>query len=102
MRHAYFVDYGGRDFCNVYSVMVVKIGEAKEYASMFPDAERITRREAIRLGWTRPKEAKRDGEQWFGGFQTRYFSATLEETIADCLETTRGLMAEQRTMAEYR
>jgi len=85
----YFVEYP-RGFANEYTVYAAPSGFAGTFGELFPAALPITRAEAIRLGWTRPREAKRDGEQWFGGFaETRdYYSSTLDLALADCLVAT--------------
>ena len=57
-----------RGFCNEYTVYAVPADQAERLERLMPDARRIDRAEAIRLGTRRPAEAKRDGEQWFGGW----------------------------------
>lgn len=63
----YYVEYP-RDFANEYAVYAVASSMEGRFLAAFPDARRITRKDAVHLGWSRPREAKRDGEQWYGGF----------------------------------
>jgi hypothetical protein len=63
----YYVEYP-RDFANEYTVYAVPAADAERFERFFPSADRISRAEAVRLGTRRPIEAKRDGEQWFGGW----------------------------------
>lgn len=90
MRH-YYVHYP-RDFANEYTVFVVQHNDSGTLHALFPDAKRITRKEAILLGWTRPREAKQYGEQWYGGFAEtgRDHNGTLNEVIDDAEVATDG------------
>lgn len=73
----YYVEYP-RDFCNEYTVYVVASGLVQRFEKVFPNAYSVTRKDAIRLGITRPKEAKRDNEQWWGGFPDGSASCTAD------------------------
>ena len=85
--NTYYVAYP-RDFANEYKVYAVS---SKADASRFEDAcdsvQQITRGEALRLAIQRPREAAKDGEQWYGGFFKADASHALEQklsyTIAD-------------------
>lgn len=90
MRH-YYIDYP-RDFANEYTVYVVPAGEVARFRGALPDAERITRSEAIRKGWTRPRQAGRDGEQWYGGFAYRGYPANASEAIDDAEAATLEML----------
>ena len=57
-----------RGFSNEYTIYVVAADSVERFCCVFPDATRITRKNAIWWGITRPAEARRDGEQWYGGF----------------------------------
>ena len=83
----YYVDYP-RDFANEYTVYVVRTTDTGRLKSRFPDAERISRREAIRLGWTRPRKAKKDGEQWYGGFASNNYADSVGEAIDVAISAT--------------
>lgn len=89
----YYIEYP-RDFANEYSVYVVPTGEREHFEELFPRAERISRKKAVERGWTRVKEARRDGEQWFGGFGG---SAGTYGTLEEALESAR-----QETLAEMK
>jgi hypothetical protein len=65
--NSYYISYP-RDFANEYTVYVVTPEIAADFAKAFPDLKRTSRKDAIERAWSRPKEAKRTGEQWFGGF----------------------------------
>ena len=92
----YYVSYP-RDFSNEYEVYVIDRTEAVRFEKAWPSAGRISRAEAVRLGIRRPAEAKRDGEQWFGGFvdgreslsrpwnQMRTVAQRLDAAAADTL-----------------
>lgn len=91
----YFVEYP-RNFANEYTVYATD--DRKAFEAAVPGADRVNRREAVRLGWSRPREAKRDGEQWFGGFHTDDLSRTvtgdpLAEQLAECAAATQRMLA---------
>lgn len=65
MSNRYYIEYP-RDFANEYIVYVVAAERAAELEAKLPDAERITRAEAIERGIRRPRQAKRYNEQWWG------------------------------------
>ncbi len=100
----YFVDYAdycGEHFANDYNVFASTAKGSQKFRDAFPEARRITRKEAIRLGWSRPREAKQGGPQWFGGFwTTRGGATTMDEAIADCVVATEGLMEEKMAIME--
>ena len=85
--NTYYVAYP-RDFANEYKVYAVS---SKADALRFEDAcdsvQQITRGEALRLAIQRPREAAKDGEQWYGGFFKSDAYHALEQklryTIAD-------------------
>jgi hypothetical protein len=82
----YFVVYEG-DYANQYRVYIAADkAVAARFLAECPKAERIDRDEAIRLGWTRPNQARKAGEQWNGGFAlpTGSTAHTLEESMRDC------------------
>jgi hypothetical protein len=78
--NAYYVLYP-RDFTNEYTVYVAGDAESADYLRNHNGAKRISRREAIRLGWTRPRQARKTGEQWYGGFAGDNYYDTLAEAI---------------------
>ena len=85
----YYIDYP-RGFVNEYRVYVIPSHLAKEFEESFARAGRISRKEAIRLAVTRPREAKRNGEQWFGGWYSRFepLTGNTEEQIERCKQET--------------
>jgi hypothetical protein len=88
----YFVEYP-RGFANEYEVFAVEQADADRFRELIPAAEPITRREAIRLGWTRPRRAKKDGEQWYGGFRLEYpYHDDVDSAIKECVSATRQAM----------
>jgi len=94
MPASYYVEHP-RGFANEYAVYVVK--DRMAFKSAIPDAKRITRVEAIRLGWSRPREAQRTGEQWYGGFFTDNRTRdtdTLDQSLDECLSATQRRLDE--------
>lgn len=89
----YYVDYY-RDFCNTYTVYAVAPADRDRFERFFPDATRIDRREAIRLGWSRVREAKHDGEFWPAGFAECRSPFDLPSTPGEALENCRRATAE--------
>ncbi len=85
----YYVDYP-RDFSNEYTVYAVRGVFANSLKRVCRNAVRITRCEAIRLGITRPSQARKHGEQWYGGFVEDVAFHRLQQstrhTIKDRLE----------------
>jgi hypothetical protein len=63
----YYVFYP-RDFANEYDVLVVRRSWEGRFLRAYPDADRITRPQALRFGLSLPRQARRDSEQWYGGF----------------------------------
>ncbi len=109
MRNAYMVHYP-RNFCNEYTVHVGSpeiLNQLAKILECLPrsengDVRRITRQRAIYLGWTRVREAKKCGEQWFGGFAEtgNSFAETLNEAIVDAAKATEAAIDEFESMAE--
>ena len=56
-----------RNFANEYTVYVTESDTDAAFVARFPEAERITRAEAIEYGIRKPNWAKRNSQQWFGG-----------------------------------
>jgi len=84
---------------NRYTVFAVDPTIGKDFAEAFPEAKRITRTEAIYLGLTRPWQAKKDGEPWFGGFAgeaNHGDSATAAEALDACLLGTTEAIAKAK------
>ncbi len=99
MRNSYLVHYP-RNFANEYTVYVgspatldrlTKILESSPRADN-GNVQRITRQRAIYLGRTRVREAKRYGEQWFGGFAETGFGypESVDEMLADAIKATEA------------
>jgi hypothetical protein len=84
--NAYYVLYP-RDFANEYTVYVAGDAESAEHLKQL-GAKRISRREAIRLGWTRPRQARKTGEQWYGGFAGDTYDTLAEAIEAATFETS--------------
>jgi hypothetical protein len=94
MATTYFIRYP-RDFANEYTVYAVAPEDRERFGRLIPDAERITRYRAIEIGWTRPREAKRDGEQWFGGFAEPghgLWAGNVAQALEACREGTREIL----------
>ena len=95
-----------RDFANEYTVYAVESDLVARFEAAFPDARRVTRKDAIRLGVTRPAEAKRCGEQWFGGFEVGVascrlpYNATLAQVIDALADDTRAAVEEAEARAD--
>lgn len=84
----YYVDYP-RGFANEYTVYAVASTDRERFERAFPEAEHISRARAVRLGWSRPREARRGGEQWYGGFCSQGFADTPDAAIEDCRIATQ-------------
>lgn len=82
----YYISYPG-GFANEYTVYVVDAKGQARFQAAFPRANRISRRQAIDCGWTRPRKAKQAGEHWFGGF-------------VDSIPLGRGTLADHVTQAK--
>lgn len=106
----YLVHYP-RNFCNEYTVYagtpaqldrLTKILESGRHAENGA-VHRITRRRAIQLGQTRVREAKRDGEQWFGGFAEtgKCYPEMLAEKIAEAAAATEQEIDQAEAVADY-
>lgn len=92
---SYYINYP-RNFANEYTVYAVPHAEARRFEAAFPSVEKITRAKAIERGIRRPAEARRDGEQWFGGL-CNGLADTANGTTAERLDA-----AERNTLAEMR
>jgi hypothetical protein len=93
--NTYYVSYP-RDFANEYEVYVVAPEDVEVFLRAIPDATRISRAEAIRMGWTRPRQAKKYGEQWFGGFAEAHGGDDLAGKIEDAVVATAALVDVRR------
>ena len=87
-----------RGFANEYTVYA--ISNAEDAAALRLAAEdRCTRRVAIERGYSRPRQAKRFGEQWYGGFisgPSRVYVSDIPSAIAAAIENTAVAAAESR------
>ncbi len=93
MKTRYYISYP-RDFANEYNIFVVggkdNLAKRVEKALIDLGAERITKKRALYWGITRPAEAKKTGEQWYGGFvggqafNNLYYTAD-EELVEEAL-----------------
>lgn len=64
----YFIYYP-RNFANEYTVYVCDTPEVEEgLRAIHPEMDRITRKRALYLGSSRPREARQTGQYWSGGF----------------------------------
>ena len=60
-----------RNFANEYTIYVMPgTGPHPKLLDRFPQAKQITRAEAIEYGIRKPNWAKRNAQQWWGGFAT--------------------------------
>ncbi len=115
MNH-YLICYP-RDFDNEYEVYAGSDADLSDLESFldrpnrngnYPTFQRLTWAQAIRRGWTLPREAKRDGEQWFGGFAEPYAGPSwhhgrdysVRDAIADAATATTEELDRLRTMAK--
>jgi hypothetical protein len=57
-----------RGFANEYTVYVVDAKQALDFESAMKYPTQITRAEAIEYGVRKPNWARRNSQQWFGGF----------------------------------
>jgi cation transport regulator ChaC len=106
----YLVHYP-RNFCNEYTVYAgtsAQLGRLTKILESGRRAEngavhRISRREAIRLGQTRVREAKRYNEQWFGGFAEtgNGYPETLAEKLADAAAATEQEIDQAEAAADW-
>lgn len=94
----YHVEYP-RGFANEYHVYVVTPETAQRFSGVFPNARRIDRKEAVELGWTRPRRAKKTGEQWYGGFVIHDGADSLAAAIADAARATAWEIREREEHA---
>ena len=100
-RMTYLIHYP-RDFANEYDIFVGTKAEIDRlYALLNRSTERgsqlrrISRREAIQLGWSRVREAQRDGEQWYGGFAAygrEPYAHSVQAAILSARESTLELI----------
>jgi hypothetical protein len=91
----YYIEHP-RNFANEYAVYVCKSERTeRRLLELYPNAEKINRAEAIRLGWTRPREAERNGEQWFGRFAEPLYEAPRASNVLEALtEAAQGTLDE--------
>lgn len=105
----YLIHYP-RNFCNEYAIYVGDKATLDKLVEILGNRRRaenantqfITRRRAIQLGVSRVNEAKRDGEQWFGGFAetgTNY-ETDLTSVIADAAKATEAEVWQAEASAE--
>jgi hypothetical protein len=117
MNH-YIVHYP-RNFANEYDVYAgskARLARLAEILESWPRAENagvhhISRKRAVYLGVTRPRQAKHDGEQWYGGWAeprsgSSAYPETLAQQIAGAVRATEDTIDEhdamQAQIAEYR
>ena len=97
----YLVHYP-RDFSNEYLIYAGPMEQLHQLKQIFGlrsengSSEYITRKRAIQLGWSRPREARRNNEQWYGGFagEDVFPSPTLEREIAQAVRATEQVIME--------
>lgn len=91
----YFVAYP-RNFANEYKVYVCESERTeRRLLAVRPDAERISRGEAVRLGWTRPREARRNGQEWHGGFAEPLYHSSDPQNVREAIvEAAQGTLDE--------
>lgn len=97
----YYIDYP-RDFANEYDVYVAADAETERELLRYlgSGAQRITRQEAVRLGWTRPREATRTGEQWYGGFVGgAIWNYNVSDVLREAQRRTKEILAEAKQNA---
>ncbi len=96
MNHYYI--YHPRNFGNEYTVYVVANDDDDERLwAVLPDAERITRQEAIYAGVSAPHAAMRDDRYWDGGFASTGSDLpdrTAASYITDCIHATREFIVD--------
>ena len=94
-KNRYYIDYP-RNFANEYNVFVVSAEDESKFEQAYPKAQRITRKRAIELGWTRTKEAGKNGEEWCGSFCSlgRTAPKNIADAIASCLADTKIMLKE--------
>jgi hypothetical protein len=93
MQRRYYINYP-RDFANEYTVYVVSADAADRLEAAFPGAEEIPHAKAVERGITRPRQARRDGEQWYGGLCNYGPADATNGTTRERLEA-----AERNTLA---
>lgn len=98
-RRVYYARHP-RDFANEYDVFVVPRSMASRLEAVYPDASRISRREAVRMGISRPAEAKRDGEQWYGGLLGDDMATTPAAQLDACCRASIEAIEEAEMLAE--
>ena len=102
-----YFKYHPRGFANEYTVYVVERPEDLE-SDVIQVAAKITRAEAIEWGIRKPNWAKRNSQQWFGGFactaeseyflseQERFFRLSDGDMIAAAAIATREIIREAK------
>ena len=100
MYTTYYVRYP-RSFANEYTVYAVDDATKNDFLEAFPGAQRINRAEAIRLGISRPKQAAKHGEQWYGSFCRCGTQGTQAEILAEAVARTTEEVSERLSMLEF-
>ena len=97
----YFVAYP-RNFSNEYVVLVAESAAiADAVRKHYPEADKITRKRAIYLGWSRPTEAGRTGEYWNGGFVSGPLQYDRRDScLTDAAINTEHMVSEWELMDE--
>lgn len=98
-RRVYF-ERCPRGFSNEYDVFVVPTSMASRCEAALADVRRISRREALRMGISRPAEARRYGEQWFGGFYGYDVAGTQAERLDACCRASIEEIVQAEMIAE--
>ena len=110
MMNRYLVHYP-RNFSNEYEIYAgtkADLEKLIEILASRPRAENgntcfITRKRAIYLGRTRVNEARRDNEQWFGGFASVYpdmYAGSLDQEIEQAIQATAQVILEYEAAQE--
>ena len=91
-----------RGFANEYRIYVVAGDNIERFLLAFPEATRITRKEALWWGITRPAEARRDGEQWYGGLFFVPYGGSPPKNYSDALRICASDTALELELREQR
>jgi hypothetical protein len=89
-RLSYLAHYP-RDFANEYAIYagtpaeLAQLEEILDRRSERNTCHKVDRKEAIRRGWNRPREAKKTGEFWLGGFAEPEAYAPYADTIQQAI-----------------
>ena len=93
----YYIRYPN-DFANEYTVYAVSNAE-DAVALGLTDEDRCNRQTAIERGYSRPRQAKQFGEQWYGGFvsgPSQVYVHDVSSAIAAAIDNTAVAAAEAR------